>query len=84
MLEFTEDNGAYEWWIAANPNQFVINAESSLRLDSMVLHKATCRTINGTPANGGAWIGAYVKICGTRRELEARYPTAKPCGLCLR
>jgi len=84
MLEFSEDNGGYEQWIALSPNQFVINAERSLNPDTMVLHRAVCHTINGTPARGTTWIGSYVKICGTRRELEARYATARPCGVCLR
>jgi hypothetical protein len=83
MLEFNEDNGGYEWWITANPGQYVINAERSLNPRTMVLHRARCRTISGTPANGGTWIGSYVKICGTRRELESHYPTARPCGTCL-
>lgn len=84
MLEFNEDNGAYESWIAASPSQFVINAERSLNQNTMVLHRANCRTINGTPPRGSTWVGVYVKICGTRRELEARYPDAHPCGICLR
>ncbi|GGP50765.1 hypothetical protein [Saccharothrix coeruleofusca] len=84
MLEFNEDNGSYEWWIAANPDQHVIDAERSLNPSAMVLHRANCRTISGTPPRGTTWIGEQVKICGTRRELEGRYPTARPCAVCLR
>ncbi|MCP2094312.1 hypothetical protein LV78_002281 [Actinosynnema pretiosum] len=84
MLEFNEDNGAYEWWIAANPEQFVINAERTLNPAAMILHRANCRSISGTPTNGTTWVGDYVKICGTRRELLTRYPTARLCSLCLR
>lgn len=84
MLEFNEDNGSYEWWITAHPEQFVIDAEHTLPLDGMVLHRATCRQISGAPPAGTRWIGDRVKICGTRRELEQRYPTARPCGRCLR
>jgi hypothetical protein len=82
MLEFNEDNGSYEWWITANPEQFVINAERALNPATMVLHRARCRTIRGVPPNGATWVGEYVKICGTRRELVARYPSAHPCGHC--
>ncbi|ACU39306.1 hypothetical protein KCV87_28015 [Actinosynnema pretiosum subsp. pretiosum] len=84
MLEFNEDNGSYEWWIAANPDQFVINAEHSLNPATMILHRANCRSMSSTPTNGKTWVDEYVKICGTRRELLTRYPTARPCHLCLR
>ncbi|MDQ2584928.1 hypothetical protein [Saccharothrix yanglingensis] len=78
MLEFNEDNGAYEWWVAANPGQFVINAEPTLAPASMVLHRVSCRGIGAVPGLGG-----HIRICGTRRELEARYSLVRRCGSCL-
>ncbi|QFZ19159.1 hypothetical protein [Saccharothrix syringae] len=83
MLEFNEDNGAYEWWTTAHPEQFVIDAEHTLAPGTLVLHRATCREVSGVPPTG-TWIGDRVKICGTRRELEQRYPGARACDRCLR
>jgi hypothetical protein len=81
--DFDEDDGSYERWIAVNQDQFVINAERSRNPRALVLHRADCDTINGTPGRGRTWIGDYVKICGRRDELLGRYPTSHPCGLCL-
>ncbi|MGM1058277.1 hypothetical protein [Saccharothrix sp. Mg75] len=79
MLEFNEDNGAYEWWVSANPGQFVIDAERSLEPGTMVLHRAGCRSIGAVTG-----LGEHIRICGTRRELEARYTSVRPCGDCVR
>ncbi|GAA1303611.1 hypothetical protein [Saccharothrix xinjiangensis] len=77
------DSGAYDTWLADHQDQYVINAERSLNPDNLVLHRATCRTINGTPARGATWVGSYVKLVGTREELETAHPAARPCRLCL-
>lgn len=83
MQRFMEDSGAYEHWLALNQDQYVINAERSLNPDNLFLHRASCRTINARPARGTTWVGSYVKLVGTRGELEAEYPTARACRLCL-
>ncbi|QQQ73720.1 hypothetical protein IOD16_20885 [Saccharothrix sp. 6-C] len=83
MQRFTEDSGAYEHWLADNQDQYVVNAERSLNPDNLMLHRASCGTINGTPARGTTWVGSYVKLVGTRVELETEHPTARPCRLCL-
>ncbi|GAA3856733.1 hypothetical protein GCM10022243_22420 [Saccharothrix violaceirubra] len=75
MLEFGEDNDVgYDWWVAANPNQFVIDAEPSFDITTMVLHRVVCRT--GIARD-------HVRICGTRRELETRYPRVRACADCM-
>ncbi|MFD1152272.1 hypothetical protein [Saccharothrix hoggarensis] len=83
MRRFTEDNGAYERWLADNQDQYVVNAERSLNPNNLFLHRASCATINGTPSRGVRWIGSYVKFGGTRAELETEHPTARACGRCL-
>ncbi|NUT46938.1 MAG: hypothetical protein HOV94_06380 [Saccharothrix sp.] len=83
MQRFTEDSGAYEHWLTTNQDRYVINAERSLNPANLVLHRASCTTINGTPARGTRWVGSYVKLVGDRVELEAEHPTARPCRLCL-
>lgn len=83
MQRFTEDSGAYEHWLTGNQDQYVINAERSLNPDNLVLHRASCGTVNGTPARGATWVGSYVKVVGTRAELQTEHPTARPCRTCL-
>ncbi|GAA3462729.1 hypothetical protein ACFFSW_25175 [Saccharothrix longispora] len=83
MHTYVVDSGAYEHWLADNQDQYVINAERSLNPANLVLHRASCHTINGTPARGATWVGSYVKVVGTRAELEAEHATARPCRLCL-
>ncbi|MBB5801782.1 hypothetical protein F4560_001550 [Saccharothrix ecbatanensis] len=83
MHEYTVDSGAYERWLAEHQDEFVVNAERSLNPDNLVLHRASCHTINGTPSRGTTWVGSYIKIVGTRHELETEHPTARPCRTCL-
>ncbi|XVS61283.1 hypothetical protein ACQPYE_23595 [Actinosynnema sp. CA-299493] len=83
MQRFTEDSGAYEHWLADNQDQYVVNAERSLNPANLMLHRASCHTISGTPTRGTTWVGSYVKLVGTRVELETEYPTARACRWCL-
>lgn len=87
MRDFIDDDTGYERWLAANPDQFVINTPRNPTPTNIVLHRATCRTINGTPSRGLRWTADFIKFCGTRNELEmyARTQiggTARPCQLC--
>ena len=85
MHRFVDADVGYLRWIATHPDGYVVNLP---RGDGgggpQVLHRATCRTINGAPARGATWTGPYVKVCGDLRELEAAFPAAslKPCGTC--
>ncbi|MCE7012005.1 hypothetical protein LWC34_55725 [Kibdelosporangium philippinense] len=79
---FIDDDQGYLAWQAAHPDLYVINAKRSLNPNNLVLHRTTCRTVSGTPTRGSQWTGPYVKICGTRSDLDA-YPTARPCRICL-
>jgi hypothetical protein len=89
MRHFTDDDGGYLDWLAANPERFVINAARNPSAAHLVLHRARCGTIGRQPARGGRWTADYVKYCGERAELEAfaRDHLAgdlRSCGLCLR
>jgi hypothetical protein len=85
---FCDNDTGYEEWLAANPDQFVLNTERNPTPKYLVLHRATCRTISGTPSRGTRWTDQYIKFCGTRQELEAFARTqvggtAWPCKLCI-
>lgn len=85
---FRDDDRGYERWLAGNPDLFVVNAERTPRPSYLVLHRATCRPIGGTPARGVRWTADYIKVCGSRAALESFARDvggeAQPCGLCLR
>ncbi|WP_309112724.1 hypothetical protein [Saccharothrix sp.] len=86
MQTFMDDDAGYERWLAGHPDLFVVNAERTPRPSYLVLHRATCRTIGGTPARGARWTADYIKVCGSRVDLEAFARevggAARACGLC--
>lgn len=89
MQRFVDNDLGYQRWLEMHPDLYVLNAERTLRPSYLMLHRATCRTISGTPARGAQWTADYIKVCGPRADLEAfaRHDvggTARACGLCLR
>lgn len=70
MIKFIDDDQAYLDWIDRNPELFVINAERKPHAAYIRLHRATCQMISGVPANGRHWTKNYLKLVGTREELE--------------
>jgi pimeloyl-ACP methyl ester carboxylesterase len=89
VREFIDDDDGYLAWLADHPDGFVINTARHPTPSYIVIHRAQCRTISGTPARGGHWTLDYIKLCGERAELEsyARGTIGGPahaCGSCLR
>jgi hypothetical protein len=87
MERFTDDDQGYLGWLARHPDGYVINTGRAPTAAYLMLHRAACGTIRGTPARGTTFTGDYVKVCGERVELEAFARRLggepKPCGLCL-
>lgn len=85
---FKDDDGGYRDWLAQHQgsDSFVLNAERNPRATYLILHRATCHTISGEPARGTQWTHDFIKICGTRAELEAfagsMGGTPQLCGHC--
>jgi hypothetical protein len=89
MERFVDDDAGYLRWVADHPDGYVANVERRPRAGNVLLHRATCRTINGVPTRGGPWTGPYVKWCGDRGTLEAYVRShvggdARPCQVCLK
>ena len=89
VVVFLDDDGRYLEWLRKHPDGFVVNAARRPRADYLILHRANCHTISGTPARGSRWTtGDYLKACATAEaELRAwaRDETkAEPtgCGSC--
>jgi hypothetical protein len=87
MQRFVDDDRGYLDWLAHHPDGFVVNTGRTPSAAYLMLHRADCGTINGTPARGTTFTGEYAKLCGERQDLEqfARQlgGQAQPCGLCL-
>ena len=92
---FDQDDSAYLEWLAAHPKAFVANSRRQFDPDYLVLHRATCGSVNKhrgmdeTP--GGFTERNYVKICSeTPEELEkllayftgTAQPFSTECSLC--
>jgi hypothetical protein len=88
VQQFIDDESGYLTWLSRHPNGYVVNAAREPRPSYLVLHRATCGTISGTPARGDLWTRDLSKTCSTQRsELEdwARHVvggSVGPCGLC--
>jgi hypothetical protein len=87
MRHFIDDDAAYLGWLADHPDGFVINTGRTPSAAYLMLHRASCGTISGTPARGSTFTGDYTKVCGGQEELDAFARQlgglASPCRLCL-
>lgn len=90
MPKFENDDIGYLQWLNKNPNGFVVNSYKKPSASYLMLHRATCPSITGKPANGKWWTKNYSKICSNNiKELEnwAREKfkskgNFKPCQIC--
>ncbi|MFI9811719.1 hypothetical protein [Saccharothrix variisporea] len=87
MERFQDDDAGYERWLAGHSDLYVLNTTRTPTPTYLKLHRATCHTIAGVPARGVRWTGEYIKLCGTRAELEHFARTqvggeVSPCGNC--
>jgi hypothetical protein len=85
---FRDDDEGYLDWLRRHPDGLVLNCDRSPRSAYLVLHRATCRTIEGTPARGTAWTGPYIKACTVSGDALAEWAVQatggalQPCKLC--
>lgn len=86
IVEFMDDDDGYIAWLAEHPNGFVLNCGRPPTPSYLMLHRAMCGTINGTPARGRSWTVIYQKVCAnTKRELvdwASEIGVLQPCKLC--
>ncbi|GAB7045604.1 hypothetical protein [Catenuloplanes indicus] len=85
---FVDRDADYVRWTRDNPGGFVINTYRRPSARYLKLHRAGCRTITVLQPAATRWTtGDYVKICGTRADLEAwaarmLRASPEPCSLC--
>jgi hypothetical protein len=71
MQRFIDDDDGYLSWISSHPDGFVLNTHRKPQPSYLRLHRSTCPSIAGTPANGSRWTVTYIKLCGSRAQLES-------------
>ena len=86
IIEFMDDDNGYIAWLVDHPDGCVLNCGRPPQPSHLILLKARCRTISGTPARGRNWTVAYQKVCGdTFGEIDAwARQIGRPscCGIC--
>ena len=79
-----DDDKGYTAWLAKHPDGFVLNCERPPRPSYLMVHRATCRTINGAP--GRHWTATYQKVCAdTFKEVNTWASQLGPpsaCSIC--
>ncbi len=65
---FNDDDDGYLRWIETHPRGYVINTSPRPSADYVILHRASCGTITGTPSSGDSWTGIYMKVCDTDKQ----------------
>ena len=85
---FEDDDAGYVAWIATHPEGFVVNTGRPPRSTYMILHRASCNTIDGDQTKGRSWTFAYMKACSDDRLTVERWcqdqggGAPSPCGRC--
>jgi hypothetical protein len=76
-------------WLVEHPVGFVLNAEVPPTSRDPVLHRASCGTINGSPASGSTWTaGTYSKVVADNADELVEWARAHAgrqvmrCGAC--
>lgn len=70
VRKFVDDDAGYLRWIADHADGFVLNTYRQPRANYLRLHRSSCSSVSGTPANGTRWTADYIKICGDAEQLK--------------
>jgi hypothetical protein len=85
---FLNDDEGYLAWLAAHDDGFVLNTYAHVAAGYLVVHRATCRTINRDLAPGRVWTVQYGKACAASVDellswaRERTSGTPHGCGSC--
>ena len=92
---FDNDDRAYLNWLSAHPEGFVVNGRRKFDPKYLVLHRATCGSVNVFPGMkenpGGFTERNYVKLCGESISSLVKHlgyftasnqPFSKECSAC--
>jgi len=88
MELFVDDDAGYVSWLARHPRGYVLNLFPHVSSWHLVLHRASCRTVNRDLGAGRRWTDQFGKACsddpvevaGWARREEGK--SIHPCGAC--
>jgi hypothetical protein len=87
VMHFRDDDDAYLRWVERHSNGFVVNCYRTPSPSYLMLHRATCRSIN-TPARTNYTTKVYMKVCALGRQDLERWASVEigghltDCGMC--
>lgn len=74
MQRFENADHGYLRWLRRNPRGYALNVVRTHASTGMMLHRATCFTIQNESFRGSGWTtNVYVKICAPGREPLRRW-----------
>jgi hypothetical protein len=65
IRSFLDDDAGYLAWAREHRDGFVVNADRTLSPNSLMLHRANCRSIEGPAGSGRTRTANYRKVCGS-------------------
>jgi hypothetical protein len=65
IRSFLDDDAGYLAWAERHRHGFVVNADRTLSPNSLMLHRATCTSIDGPARSGRTRTGTHRKVCGS-------------------
>lgn len=69
MERFENNDGGYLKWVRHHPKGYVLNMVRTHSHHGVMLHRATCFTIQNQALRGSGWTTSfYVKVCSNGRE----------------
>lgn len=69
MERFENKDGGYLRWVRHHPTGYVLNVLRTHSHHGVMLHRATCFTIQNQAFRGSGWTtNFYVKVCSNGRE----------------
>ena len=85
VIQFIDDDSGYLAWLESNPHGFVVNSHRSPTPDYLILHRASCKSIN--TASRTNWTSDDIKTCShcadDLRDWSSTFGgRLKSCGIC--
>ncbi len=87
FVQFVSDDDGYLRWLRENPHGLVVNSHRVPVSSYLVLHRASCSSINTADRTNWTTTG-YIKTCSTSVTALVEWArrvvggTLKPCGMC--
>lgn len=85
---FIDNDEGYLSWLDSHPTGYVLNTTRVPTANYLMLHKATCGYVVGTPSRGVRWTTDFCKACSHDVSALQEWATLnadgslKPCGRC--